>query len=90
MLKRIYDVVALALLVAGLGGAAVGYHFLYHRRFIEGVVAGLLAFVLLRTGLLILRLLTARSSLSESHRRIVRHLNEDQSPEDRTSWTPRR
>jgi hypothetical protein len=76
MLKRIHEVIAVMLFLAGTGGMLLGLHFLYVQRFIEGMVAGLLAFVMLRTGLLILRLMVARSSLSEAHRRVLEYLGE--------------
>ena len=79
MLKRTFDVIAVVLLLAGLAGAAGSYYFLYHQRFIEALVAGILAFVLLRGGLYILRLMVARRSLGEAHRRILGHLAEDES-----------
>ncbi len=76
MLKRVYEVIAVMLLLAGLGGMVLSFQFLYTQRFIEGGVAGVLAFILLRSGLLVLRLVVARDSLAESHRKIMEHLGE--------------
>ena len=84
-MKRIYDVIAVMLLLAGLGGMILSFQFLYTQRFIEGGVSGVLAFALLRAGLLILRLAVARASLSEAHRRILEQMEDERMRGDRRS-----
>ena len=83
MLKRIFEVLAVVVLLAGTGGMVLAFHFLYVQRFIEGIVAGLLGFVLLRTGLLLVRLHVARASLDEAHRRSMERLDGDGGPSPR-------
>ena len=75
-MKRIHELIAVVLLLAGLGGILLAFYFLYAERFIEGGIAGFLGFMLLRTGLFVLRLLVARRSLSDAHQRILDHLGE--------------
>jgi hypothetical protein len=71
---RAFDVIAAILFLAGVGGSALALYFLWTQRFIEGVIAGLLSFILLRVGLLILRLMVARSCVRDAHERVLRHL----------------
>ena len=90
MLKRVYEFVAVATMLAGLAGMAFSFYFLYVQHFIEGFTAGLLGFLLLRSGVLILRLSVARSTLEDSHARILEHVHEKSShTEGRKNYTSR-
>ncbi len=84
MLKRLYDFLAVVLILAGLFAVGLTFFFLYNERFIEGVITGLLGFVVLRSGLLLVRLLVARNCLEDSHRRIISSLS-DQDRRDETA-----
>ncbi len=80
MLKRLYEVLAVVTLLAGLAGMSLAFYFLYVQRFIEGFTSGLFGFLLLRTAVLILRLMIARGAIGESHRRILDHLHDGRTP----------
>ena len=83
MLKRIYETLAVVLMLAGLGGALMTFQYLRIQKFIESLVAGVLSFVLLRTGLFVLRLMVARSAIADSHERILDHVHGSTKKEQR-------
>jgi hypothetical protein len=80
MLKRLYELLAVLTLLAGLTGMGLGFYFLYVQRFIEGFASGLFGFLLLRTGVLILRLIIARGALAESQARVLERLRDGRAP----------
>ena len=75
MVRRIHELLAIVLMLGGLGGVALSFLFLYDQRFIEGFTAGFLALLVLRAGLLVLRLVMAWSALGESHARLLGHID---------------
>jgi hypothetical protein len=76
MLKRLYDFLAVVTLLTGLAGMSLSFYFLFVQRFIEGFTSGLFGFLLLRTGVLILRLMVARNAIGDSQQRILEHLHD--------------
>ncbi len=77
-MKRFYEIISIILFLTGITGISLSLLFLclYQQRFIEAFVAGGFSLLVLRGGILVLRLLTARASLDESHKRIL-HQMED-------------
>ena len=75
MVKRLYGFLAVVMMLGGLGGMGLSFHFLYAARFIEGFTGGLFGFLLLRAGILVLRLVVAQRALDEAQARILEHMH---------------
>ena len=82
-MKRLYEFLAVVMMLGGLGGMLLSFYFLYVMRFIEGFTGGLFGFLLLRAGILVLRLVTAQRALGDAHARILEHVSPRGTPPPR-------
>jgi hypothetical protein len=83
VVKRLYEFLAVVMMLGGLGGMGLSFYFLYAMRFIEGFTGGLFGFLLLRAGILVLRLAVAQRALGDAHARILEHVSPRGTPPPR-------
>lgn len=74
MLNKSFQFMGLLLFLTGFAGALLSFFFIYGQRFFEAAMAGFLSVLLIRGGIMILRILTAKASLESAHERILKHM----------------